>query len=74
MVVDTSLSSDNIKQLSLSISITDVLDTIKKDYKNYLDFLKNEYENNKISKTEYEQEKIILQELINSERKEMIII
>ena len=54
--MDISISDKQIKQLSLSISITDVLDCIRNDYDSYLEFLNNELNDNEITEEEYKKE------------------
>lgn len=67
--MDIELTNNQIKQFSLSISITDVLDCIKKDYDSYLNFLNEELENNNINQEEYNRELLFVEELKNKERK-----
>lgn len=63
LVMDTTLSDSQIKQLSLSISMTDVLNCIKKDYDSYLNFLREELKNNEITKEEYKKELMLIKKL-----------
>lgn len=69
--MDIELTNNQIKQFSLSISITDVLDCIRKDYDSYLNFLSEELENNNINQEEYNRELLFVEELKNKERKEV---
>lgn len=69
--MDIELTNNQIKQFSLSISITDVLDCIKKDYDSYLNFLNDELENKNINQEEYNRELKFVEELKNNERKEV---
>lgn len=71
LIMDIELTNNQIKQFSLSISITDVLDCIKKDYDSYLNFLNEELENNNINQEEYNRELLFVEELKNNERKEV---
>lgn len=61
--MDIILSNNQIKQLSLSVSINDVLDCIKKDYDSYLKFLDEELKKNKMTKKEYQEELILIEKL-----------
>lgn len=63
LVMDTTLSDSQIKQLSLSISMTDVLNCIKKDYDSYLNFLREELKDNEITKEEYKKELMLIKKL-----------
>ena len=54
--MDVKLDNEQIKQLSIALSINDVLDCIKKNYDSYLKFLEEELKNNKISQSEYNNE------------------
>lgn len=65
--MDIILSNNQIKQLSLSVSINDVLDCIKKDYDGYLKFLDEELKKNKMTKKEYQDELILIEKLKNEE-------
>ena len=54
--MDVKLDNEQIKQLSIALSINDVLDCIKKNYDSYLKFLEEELKSNKISLAEYNNE------------------
>ena len=54
--MDVKLDNEQIKQLSIALSINDVLDCIKKNYDSYLKFLEEELKNNNISLAEYNNE------------------
>lgn len=69
--MDIPISDKQIKQLSLSISITDVLDCIRNDYDSYLEFLNSELNNNEITEEEYKKELRLIDELKNDSRKEV---
>ena len=70
--MDITLSYSQVKQLSLSISITDVLDCIRKDYNSYLEFLNNELKDNEITEEEYKKELHLIKKLRSNESKEEI--
>ena len=67
MVTDIQLSNKQLKQLSLAITIEDVLECIKKDTDSYLIFLKEEFENEEITEEEYKKE-LILVDTIKSKK------
>ena len=54
--MDISLNTNQIKQLSLSISIIDIVDYIKNNSNDYLTFLEGELESNSITNEEYQKE------------------
>lgn len=54
------LSNSQIKQFSLAVSINDVLNCITNNYDNYLQFLKEELYNQKITKEEYDKELLLI--------------
>lgn len=54
--MDISLNTNQIKQLSLSISIIDIVDYIKNNSNDYLKFLEGELESNSITNEEYQKE------------------
>ena len=54
--MDISLNTNQIKQLSLSISIIDIVDYIKNNSDEYLKFLESELESNSITNEEYQKE------------------
>ena len=54
--MDISLNTNQIKQLSLSISIIDIVDYIKNNSNDYLKFLEDELESNSITNEEYQKE------------------
>ena len=54
--MDISLNTNQIKQLSLSISIIDIVDYIKNNSDDYLKFLESELESNSITDEEYQKE------------------
>lgn len=54
--MDISLNTNQIKQLSLSISIIDIVDYIKNNSDDYLKFLESELESNSITNEEYQKE------------------
>ena len=54
--MDISLNTNQIKQLSLSISIIDIVDYIKNNSNDYLKFLEGELESNSITHEEYQTE------------------
>ncbi len=66
--MDISISDKQIKQLSLSISITDVLDCIRNDYDSYLEFLNNELNDNEITEEEYKKELHLIDKLKSNSR------
>ena len=68
--MDTTLSDSQVKQLSLSISINDVLNCIRKDIKGYLEFINDELKNNEITQAEYEKELMLIERLKNEHREE----
>lgn len=68
--MDMILSDKQIRQLSLSISIIDVLNCLKKDYNSYLKFLYKEFKDNKITKVEYEKELMLIERLKSEQREE----
>ena len=68
--MDTTISDSQIKQLSLSISINDVLNCIRKDFDKYLRFLNEELQNNEITQAEYEKELLLIDRLKNQQREE----
>jgi len=68
LVMDISISDKQIKQLSLSISITDVLDCIRNDYDSYLEFLNNELNDNEITEEEYKKELHLIDKLKSNSR------
>lgn len=70
LVMDMIFSDSQIKQLSLSISIVDVLNCIKKDYDSYLKFLDNELKDNEITNIEYEKELMLIERLKSEQREE----
>ncbi len=72
LVMDTTLSDSQIKQLSLSISITDVLNCIKKDYDSYLNFLREELKDNEITNDEYKKELLLIRKLKKEQTEKMI--
>lgn len=57
------LSNSQIKQFSLAVSINDVLNCITNDYDNYLQFLKEELDNQQITKEEYNRELLSINKL-----------
>ena len=69
--MDISISDRQIKQLSLSISITDVLDCIRNDYDSYLEFLNNELNDNEITEEEYKKELHLIDKLKSNSRNEV---
>lgn len=69
--MDISISDKQIKQLSLSISITDVLDCIRNDYDSYLEFLNNELNDNEITEEEYKKELHLIDKLKSNSRNEV---
>ena len=69
--MDISISDKQIKQLSLSISITDVLDCIRNDYDSYLEFLNNELNDNEITEEEYKKEWHLIDKLKSNSRNEV---
>lgn len=71
MIIDTTLSDSQIKQLSLSISINDVLDCIRKDCDGYLKFLNEELENQEITECEYRKEIELIMQLKNEQKGEL---
>lgn len=54
--MDISLNTNQIKQLSLSISIIDIVDYIKNNSDDYIKFLESELESNCITNEEYQKE------------------
>ena len=69
--MDISISDKQIKQLSLSISITDVLDCIRNDYDSYLEFLNSELNDNEITEEEYKKELHLIDKLKSNSRNEV---
>ena len=65
--MDMTLSDSQIKQLSLAISVNDVLNCIRKDIDGYLLFLKEELKNSEITITEYENELKLVERIKNEE-------
>lgn len=57
------LSNSQIKQFSLVVSINDVLNCITNNYDNYLQFLKEELDNQQITKEEYDKELLLINKL-----------
>lgn len=68
--MDMILSDKQIRQLSLSISIIDVLNCLKKDYDSYLKFLDKELKANEITKVEYEKELMLFERFKSEQREE----
>lgn len=69
--MDIKLNHNQIKQFSLALSIDDVLNCIIKDYDGYLNFLNEEFENNKISEEEYNRELMLIEHLKLNEMEEV---
>ena len=63
MTIDTTLNNNQIKKFSLTISIDDVLNCIKKDYDGYLNFLNEELKDNAITLEEYNKELMLIDRL-----------
>lgn len=63
MTIDTTLNNNQIKKFSLTISIDDVLNCIKKDYDSYLNFLNEELKDNAITLEEYNKELMLIDRL-----------
>ena len=72
--MDIRLSDNQVKQISSSLSINDVLNCIYSNYEDYINYLKKELEENKITKKDYEQEIKIIKKLGTKNRVEMIIV
>lgn len=72
--MDIRLSDNQVKQISSSLSINDVLNCIYSNYEDYINYLKKELEDNKITKKDYEQEIKIIKKLGTKNRVEMIIV
>lgn len=70
--MDITLSDNQVKQLSSTISINDVLNWIKKDFNNYVEFLNDELLNQEITKFEYEKELILIEKMKKDHRKEAL--
>lgn len=70
--MDITLSDNQVKQLSSTISINDVLNWIKKDFNNYAEFLNDELLNQEITKFEYEKELILIEKMKKDHRKEAL--
>ena len=70
--MDITLSDNQVKQLSSKISINDVLNWIKKDFNNYVEFLNDELLNQEITKFEYEKELILIEKMKKDHRKEAL--
>ena len=63
MTIDKTLNNNQIKKFSLTISIDDVLNCIKKDYDGYLNFLNEELKDNAITLEEYNKELMLIDRL-----------
>lgn len=63
MTIDTTLNNNQIKKFSLTISIDDVLNCIKKDYDSYLNFLNEELKDNAITLEDYKKELMLIDRL-----------
>ena len=61
--MDVQLSNNQIKQFSLAVSINDVLNCISNDYDNYIQFLSEELDNQKITKEEYNKELLLIDKI-----------
>ena len=66
--MDISLNTNQIKQLSLSISIIDIVDYIKNNSNDYLKFLEGELESNSITNEEYQKEIYAYKKLDSNEK------
>lgn len=64
-MIDIELSDKQAKQLSISITIDDVLSCIKKDIDSYLNFINLELENKEINEEEYKKELKLIASLKN---------
>lgn len=71
MIVDTKLSDKQTKQLSLAISLNDVLNCIKKDLNSYLKFLNCELNNQEITRDEYKKELQLIENMKKENREEV---
>lgn len=72
--MDIRLSNNQIKQISSSLSINDVLNCIYSNYDDYIKFLEKELEDNKISRNDFEEEIKTIKKLGTKKRMEMTTI